>query len=140
MIEASNGIEALEALDENGTVDLVVSDVVMPEMDGPTLLRKMRVRNPDLKIILRVGLRRRSIRQESAGERAVRFPCEAFRAQCPDRQGQRDDDGILASMFRPAVDRSAFKDRVEANPPIYPFIGLRPVPRAAGAVPGCTAP
>ena len=43
VIEASNGVEALEALEEkNGAVDLVVSDVVMPEMDGPTLLRKMR--------------------------------------------------------------------------------------------------
>jgi two-component system cell cycle sensor histidine kinase/response regulator CckA len=56
VIEASNGIEAMEALEEkNGAVDLVVSDVVMPEMDGPTLLREMRIRNPDLKIIFVSG-------------------------------------------------------------------------------------
>ena len=56
VVEAGNGIEAMEALDErNGAVDLVVSDVVMPEMDGPTLLREMRVRNPDLKIIFVSG-------------------------------------------------------------------------------------
>jgi two-component system cell cycle sensor histidine kinase/response regulator CckA len=56
VIEASNGIEALEALEEkDGAIDLVVSDVVMPEMDGPTLLRKMRGRNPDLKIIFVSG-------------------------------------------------------------------------------------
>jgi len=56
VIEASNGIEAMEALDEkNGAVDLVVSDVVMPEMDGPTLLKEMRGRNPDLKIIFVSG-------------------------------------------------------------------------------------
>ncbi len=56
VIEASNGIEAMEALEEkNGAVDLVVSDVVMPEMDGPTLLREMRVRNPNLKIIFVSG-------------------------------------------------------------------------------------
>jgi two-component system cell cycle sensor histidine kinase/response regulator CckA len=56
VIEASNGIEALEALEErNGAVDLVVSDVVMPEMDGPTLLKTMRTRNPDLKIIFVSG-------------------------------------------------------------------------------------
>ena len=29
-----------------GQVDLVVSDVVMPEMDGPTLLKELRKRNP----------------------------------------------------------------------------------------------
>ena len=56
VIEASNGIEALEALEEKeGAVDLVVSDVVMPEMDGPTLLKAMRGRNPDLKIIFVSG-------------------------------------------------------------------------------------
>jgi two-component system cell cycle sensor histidine kinase/response regulator CckA len=56
VIEASNGIEAMEALDErSGAVDLVVSDVVMPEMDGPTLLKEMRARNPDLKIIFVSG-------------------------------------------------------------------------------------
>ena len=56
VIEASNGVEAVEAMEEkNGAVDLVVSDVVMPEMDGPTLLRTLRSRNPDLKIIFVSG-------------------------------------------------------------------------------------
>jgi len=56
VIEASNGIEAMEVLEENnGDVDLVVSDVVMPEMDGPTLLKTMRERNPDVKIIFVSG-------------------------------------------------------------------------------------
>jgi two-component system cell cycle sensor histidine kinase/response regulator CckA len=56
VIEASNGVEAMEALEQkNGAVDLVVSDVVMPEMDGPTLLKAMRGRNPDLKIIFVSG-------------------------------------------------------------------------------------
>ena len=56
VIEAANGVEAMEALEEkNGAVDLVVSDVVMPEMDGPTLLKEMRKRNPNLKIIFVSG-------------------------------------------------------------------------------------
>jgi two-component system cell cycle sensor histidine kinase/response regulator CckA len=56
VIEAANGVEAMEALEEkNGAVDLVVSDVVMPEMDGPTLLKEMRQRNPNLKIIFVSG-------------------------------------------------------------------------------------
>src|SRR6201991_3568834 len=56
VIEASNGVEAMEALEQkNGAVDLVVKDVVMPEMDGPTLLKAMRARNPDLKIIFVSG-------------------------------------------------------------------------------------
>jgi two-component system cell cycle sensor histidine kinase/response regulator CckA len=56
VIEASNGIEALEEFDAlGGAVDLVVSDVVMPEMDGPTLLKAMRARNSELKIIFVSG-------------------------------------------------------------------------------------
>ena len=56
VIEAANGIEAIEALAEkDGAVDLVVSDVVMPEMDGPTMLKEMRAKNPALKIIFVSG-------------------------------------------------------------------------------------
>ena len=56
VIEAANGVEALEELAANdGGVDLVVSDVVMPEMDGPTLLKSMRSRNPDIKVIFVSG-------------------------------------------------------------------------------------
>jgi two-component system cell cycle sensor histidine kinase/response regulator CckA len=56
VIEAANGVEAMEALEEkDGAIDLVVSDVVMPEMDGPTLLKSMRGRNPNLKIIFVSG-------------------------------------------------------------------------------------
>ena len=56
VIEAGNGVEAIEALEKaGGRVDLVVSDVVMPEMDGPTLLKELRKRNPDLKIIFVSG-------------------------------------------------------------------------------------
>jgi two-component system cell cycle sensor histidine kinase/response regulator CckA len=56
VLEAGNGIEAIEVLARsNGQVDLVVSDVVMPEMDGPTLARELRSRNPELKIIFVSG-------------------------------------------------------------------------------------
>jgi len=55
VLEASNGVEAIEAFDKHGQVDLVVSDVVMPEMDGPTLLKELRRRDPDVKIIFVSG-------------------------------------------------------------------------------------
>jgi len=56
VLTASNGVEALEELEKNeGKVDIVVSDVVMPEMDGPTLLKEMRKKNPDLKMIFVSG-------------------------------------------------------------------------------------
>jgi two-component system, cell cycle sensor histidine kinase and response regulator CckA len=56
VLEAGNGMEAMRVLeDRSGEIDLVVSDVVMPEMDGPTLLKQMRERNPDLKMIFVSG-------------------------------------------------------------------------------------
>jgi two-component system cell cycle sensor histidine kinase/response regulator CckA len=54
--EAGSGVEALEIMDElNGAVDIVVSDVVMPEMDGPSLLRELRKTYPDMKFIFVSG-------------------------------------------------------------------------------------
>jgi two-component system cell cycle sensor histidine kinase/response regulator CckA len=56
VLEAGNGLEAIDMFGEHdGKVDLVVSDVVMPEMDGPTLLKELRSRNPALKIIFVSG-------------------------------------------------------------------------------------
>jgi two-component system cell cycle sensor histidine kinase/response regulator CckA len=54
--EAGSGVEALEIMEElEGKVDIVVSDVVMPEMDGPSLLRELRKNYPDLKFIFVSG-------------------------------------------------------------------------------------
>ena len=56
VLEASNGIEAIEVLEKcDGKVDLVVSDVMMPEMDGPTLLKELRRRDPAVRIVFVSG-------------------------------------------------------------------------------------
>jgi two-component system cell cycle sensor histidine kinase/response regulator CckA len=56
VIEAGNGVEALAELEkQGGRVDVVVSDVVMPEMDGPTLMKALKERKPDIKIIFVSG-------------------------------------------------------------------------------------
>jgi two-component system cell cycle sensor histidine kinase/response regulator CckA len=56
VIEAGNGLEALAELErQGGHVDVVVSDVVMPEMDGPALMKELKKRKPDIKIIFVSG-------------------------------------------------------------------------------------
>ncbi|WP_407070199.1 response regulator [Methylocella sp.] len=56
VLQAASGIEALEAADENpGRIDLIVSDVVMPEMDGPTMLGELRKRGVSAKVIFVSG-------------------------------------------------------------------------------------
>jgi two-component system, cell cycle sensor histidine kinase and response regulator CckA len=56
VIQAGNGVEALEEIEKHGgQVDLVVSDVVMPEMDGPTLFKELRRRMPTVRFIFVSG-------------------------------------------------------------------------------------
>ena len=56
VLQAGNGVEALEVLAaHDNKVDLVVSDVIMPEMDGPTLLKEVRKTLPKTKFIFVSG-------------------------------------------------------------------------------------
>ena len=49
---AYNGAQALEKLEQDPGVDLVLSDINMPEMDGLTLLAKLHEQNPLLKAVI----------------------------------------------------------------------------------------
>jgi two-component system cell cycle sensor histidine kinase/response regulator CckA len=56
VLEAGSGLEALEVVEENkGKIDLIVSDVVMPEMDGPTMFGELRKRGIKAKVIFVSG-------------------------------------------------------------------------------------
>ena len=56
VLEADCGEAALECFnDQNGDIDLLVSDEVMPQMDGPTLVREVRAQHPDLKVLFISG-------------------------------------------------------------------------------------
>jgi two-component system cell cycle sensor histidine kinase/response regulator CckA len=56
VFQAASGSEALDIFNAmREPIDLVISDVVMPGMDGPTLMRELRRRQPDLKIIFMSG-------------------------------------------------------------------------------------
>ena len=62
--EAASGIEALEVMKElDNDIDLVVSDVVMPELDGPSMLKELRKTRPDLKIIFVSGYAEEAFRK-----------------------------------------------------------------------------
>jgi two-component system cell cycle sensor histidine kinase/response regulator CckA len=79
VLEAGNGIEAIDVLQKTGgKVDLVVSDVVMPEMDGPTLLRELRSRDPGLKIIFVSGYAEDAFRKHLPAEGQFAFLPKPF--------------------------------------------------------------
>ena len=49
---ARNGVEALQKLDEQTDIDMVLSDINMPEMDGLTLLEQIPSVNPDIRAVI----------------------------------------------------------------------------------------
>jgi len=71
--EAESGEEALEVMEKIGKLDLLISDVVMPEMDGPTLLKHVRERFPELKVIFVSGYAEESVRRDIEDDRSVEF-------------------------------------------------------------------
>jgi two-component system cell cycle sensor histidine kinase/response regulator CckA len=78
VLEASNGVEAIEVLEQEGHVDLVVSDVVMPEMDGPTLLKELRRRDPKVKIIFVSGYAEEAFSKNLPSQEQYAFLAKPF--------------------------------------------------------------
>ena len=62
VVTADSGEEALEFLAKGETVDLLISDVVMPGMDGPTMVREARKSRPHLKILFMSGYAEEQLR------------------------------------------------------------------------------
>ena len=63
VLVAENGEAALEILEREGKVDLMISDVVMPTMDGPTTVRAARKLHPDLPILFISGYAEEQLRK-----------------------------------------------------------------------------
>jgi CheY-like chemotaxis protein len=51
LVTASNGLEAVHAVESAGPFDLVITDMFMPEMDGIEAIERIKALQPDIKII-----------------------------------------------------------------------------------------
>jgi two-component system cell cycle sensor histidine kinase/response regulator CckA len=63
VITADNGEDALAVLAKGEPIALLISDVVMPGMDGPTMVREARKSRPDLKILFMSGYAEEQLRK-----------------------------------------------------------------------------
>ncbi len=74
VIEASDGEQALILAEENaGEIDLLISDVMMPGMDGPTLLKKARIHLGDAPVMFISGYAEAEFSDLLEGETGVSF-------------------------------------------------------------------
>jgi len=74
VIEAETAEDALRTLDDDGlAVDIFVTDVVMPGMDGPTWVRKARESRPDTRVVFVSGYA-----EDAFGEGSEAIPNSVF--------------------------------------------------------------
>jgi len=64
VVAAADGDEGVEAVRTNPDFDLVVSDVVMPSMDGPAMAREIRELVPGLPVLFMSGYAEEQLRRE----------------------------------------------------------------------------
>ena len=79
VLEATNGAEALRICDASGdSIDLVLSDIAMPEMQGPDLARRIRELHPHMAMLLMSGYAESASQQEGFLTDGVEFLGKPF--------------------------------------------------------------
>ena len=87
VIEASGGEEELEIVRAaKAPIHLVITDVVMPNMDGPTLVRHVKRLRPDMAIIFMSGYAEEAFRRnDEKAETCTSCPSRSASNNSPPR-------------------------------------------------------
>ena len=81
VFEATNGVEAVDLWDRAAdTIDVVLTDVVMPAMDGTALVRALRERRPGVRVVFMSGYTQGTLEITDADQGATRFLPKPFSA------------------------------------------------------------
>lgn len=79
VIEADSGETGLEAMEkENGAVDVIVTDVIMPGMNGPAMIEKISEKYPNVKVIFMSGYAEDAFSGSFGEEREFHFLPKPF--------------------------------------------------------------
>jgi two-component system, cell cycle sensor histidine kinase and response regulator CckA len=79
VLEASGGEEALEIVkNSRAPIDLIITDVVMPNMDGPTLVRAVKRIKPEIAVIFMSGYAEEAFRRNDEKAEDLHFLPKPF--------------------------------------------------------------
>jgi len=79
VLEASGGEEALEIVKaDDAKIDLIITDVVMPNMDGPTMVRHVKQLKPNLAVIFMSGYAEEAFRRNDQNSEDIHFLPKPF--------------------------------------------------------------
>jgi two-component system cell cycle sensor histidine kinase/response regulator CckA len=82
VLEANDGEHALDVINDFGDpIDLILTDVMMPGMDGHTLVRLILEELPDIKVILMSGYAEDAMPGEISEDRSLNFLPKPFSLQ-----------------------------------------------------------
>lgn len=82
VLEAANGKRALDLLRVHANeIDLVITDLMMPEMSGAQLMKSVRESYPDLQFLLMSGYPDDTVIRENIANRTVQFIAKPFTAR-----------------------------------------------------------
>ncbi len=93
---AGDGATALSLLEQDMRIDVLLSDIHMPNLDGLTLLRHVRAKYPDIVVVLLTGESAVQIAVEAMRQGAAHYLLKPF-----------DGDQLSASMREAAALRQA---------------------------------
>jgi len=88
VVTAGDGEEGLAVMRESQGFDLVVTDVVMPTMDGPAMVRAIREIAPDMPVLFMSGYAESQLREEIDIERVQFIPKPFSMAQIVAKVGE----------------------------------------------------
>ena len=80
LLKAGSGTAALDILDGKTDVNLMVTDIVMPGLNGFNLARMARMRRVAIKILYMTGFNEQSAATRDAGERLGKLLLKPIRA------------------------------------------------------------
>ena len=115
VIEAANGEQALTIIRGHvGLIDLLVSDVVMPDMGGVELAKRVSSERPEIRILLVSGYNPEGMSVLDGDDPAGRVPAKALHPEGIAGEGL-DDAGREARRLRESLIRPAASRRVRVT-------------------------